>query len=372
MGGVASSATASPDLILPNELEETEVRPIAVGAACGAGWVELAQDADGDGWVTLEARRCVQAAGTVAGFIAADSALGVDCDDTRADVQELRRWDADGDGYYGSARCDAANGADAGASIAWEAGSPTDCDDADALVQRWSYVDRDGDGHQDDDETRCAAAGDGLPPADALGLDCDPDDPARQRWIGVDSDGDGYSAWSGATCVSAAAAEAQTAPPSAVDGVDCDDRNASVNPSAIETWFDGQDSNCDGRDDPHCAGVVALPSEPLPIYAECGTLPDLALVLLGCRHTSPAGFVTTTFVQLLNHGGADWSGPVTLRWETPVSGSQALDVQLPAGEAGVPVEVQVPTNAVDVWIEPGGVPECRVENNFSSEVRRFP
>jgi len=375
----ASTASAEPvtstfeatDLVLDPTPVQVMIQPVVPGTVCSAGWVELAQDADGDCWTTLDAYRSVQASQTVDGFIPAESSLGVDCDDTRADLQELRRADADGDGFYGVARCVAADGDDAGMSVAWEAGQPTDCDDADAGVQRWRYVDTDGDSFQDDDQTRCVAAGEGLDPTEARGLDCDATDPGRQVWLGVDADGDGYFAQAGAACVGAAEVEAQAPSETPPTAPDCDDGNAATNPGAVEAWFDGVDSNCDGRDDPRCAGVVTPPSEPLPVYAECEALPDLALVLLGCRRDSAAGFATT-FVQLLNYGGADWSGPLTLRWETPVSGSQPLDVQLPAGEAGVPFEVAVPINVVDVWIEPGGVPECRVENNFSSEVIRLP
>ncbi len=34
-----------------------------------------------------------------------------------------------------------------------------------------------------------------------------------------------------------------------VGGTDCDDTDASVNPAATETWYDGVDSDCDGADD---------------------------------------------------------------------------------------------------------------------------
>ena len=32
-------------------------------------------------------------------------------------------------------------------------------------------------------------------------------------------------------------------------GDDCDDSDASINPSVADAWYDGIDSNCDGKDD---------------------------------------------------------------------------------------------------------------------------
>ena len=81
--------------------------------------------------------------------------------------------------------------------------SGMDCDDSDASI---GSIDEDGDGALD-----CT-------------VDCDPTDPALNT---DDLDGDGYS-----TC-----------------SEDCDDNDASVHPNAVDTWYDGLDSNCDGADD---------------------------------------------------------------------------------------------------------------------------
>lgn len=62
----------------------------------------------------------------------------------------------------------------------------------------------------------------------------DPDEPVVEVLLSgsvlVDVDGDGFDR------------------PEA-GGTDCDDQDASVNPDAAETWYDGIDSNCDGAND---------------------------------------------------------------------------------------------------------------------------
>lgn len=78
-----------------------------------------------------------------------------------------------------------------------------DCDDSDASI-----------GNLDEDE-------DGSPDCSA---DCDPGDALLNTH---DLDGDGFS-----TCAG-----------------DCDDTDANVYPGAVDAWYDGVDSNCDGADD---------------------------------------------------------------------------------------------------------------------------
>lgn len=162
---------------------------------------------------------------------------GEDCDDADPHTSpQTSEWvtgcytDADGDGY----------GDDAPTGLGVDAG--TDCDDADPLVAPWRtehvpgcYLDADGDGFGEDAP---------LSPDITPGSDCD--DTNARTYDGAarfeprtactrDVDGDGYG---------------DAAPPVGVDaGEDCDDVLADVHPRAVDAWYDGVDSNCDGVDD---------------------------------------------------------------------------------------------------------------------------
>lgn len=97
-----------------------------------------------------------------------------------------------------------------------------DCDDGDAHVSPAQ-------------EERC----------DGLDNDCDEavdEDAADAPAWYVDADGDGHGAGSPVL--------ACTAPAGHVAGADdCDDLTASTHPGAVESWYDGDDSDCDGADD---------------------------------------------------------------------------------------------------------------------------
>ena len=136
-------------------------------------------------------------------------------------------------------------------------------DDEGAGAVTW-YVDGDGDGYGVDEVVSCAkpdgAVADGgdcndgnvdVHPGAAErcdGLDQDCDDKVDEGLDAVvqypDADGDGYGddAVSETRCVSAGDAWA-------VEGGDCDDAEAAVNPSATEAPYDGVDADCDGSDD---------------------------------------------------------------------------------------------------------------------------
>ena len=64
---------------------------------------------------------------------------------------------------------------------------------------------------------------------------------ATETWY-TDADGDGWGVGTGSEAC------AQPEGSSAVTG-DCDDQEASVNPDAQETWYDGVDGDCDGSND---------------------------------------------------------------------------------------------------------------------------
>ena len=102
-----------------------------------------------------------------------------------------------------------------------------DCDDNDAVMPN---QDADCDGFlssEDCDETNSSMPAndvdcDGIPTAD----DCDDDDPVIIATNTNDADCDGFAT---------------------ID--DCDDTNFAINPNAVDTWYDGIDSNCDGLSD---------------------------------------------------------------------------------------------------------------------------
>jgi hypothetical protein len=107
--------------------------------------------------------------------------------------------------------------------VGWAA-QAGDCDDEDALVhpnanEVCDDLDNDCDGVVDGDGAQDAG-------------DCH-----------ADEDGDGF----GLRTVSL---QACTCPPgtSPVSG-DCDDSDAAIHPAAADTWYDGIDADCDGRDD---------------------------------------------------------------------------------------------------------------------------
>ncbi len=88
--------------------------------------------------------------------------------------------------------------------------------------------------------------GDGYPSTDVGGTDCNDADAsvnpdATETWYdGVDSDCDGADDYD---------QDADGHQHADHGGDDCDDTDAGVNPSATDTWYDGVDSDCDGADD---------------------------------------------------------------------------------------------------------------------------
>ena len=221
------------------------------------------------------------------------AAGGTDCDDARPTVGVLREErchngiddNCDGivdDAGVGAIRffrdaCEQPEGA---------ALSPNDCDDGDAArnpdqledcsngvdddcdgqvdeadnpLDWYPDVDRDGFGDARAVAVRTCAATDGLV---ANRTDCDDNDadayPGAPEvpYDGRDSacdggddfdlDGDGVRV-DPATAVPAVTDPTYVPPPAGMR--DCDDRDGDVNPGRPEVWYDGIDSNCDGRDD---------------------------------------------------------------------------------------------------------------------------
>ncbi|MEQ1505937.1 MAG: MopE-related protein [Myxococcota bacterium] len=196
-------------------------------------------DADGDGHGD---------ASTVVYSCERDPSLGItdgdDCDDTDANWFRDQGWyaDADGDGFGG------------GAEVAFQCTPPDDallpqqlgldCDDADADVNPAAPEVCDG---RDDD-------------CDGLTDDDDPStDPATFSAFHRDQDQDGFGA--------AVADVLQCAPDAGavVDASDCDDRDAAVNPLAVEVC-NGYDDDCDLRPDMFDASLD--PASETTFYAD--------------------------------------------------------------------------------------------------------
>ncbi len=219
-------------------------------------------------------------------FTDAECVGGSDCNDTDAaiypgatdtwydgvdsDCAADDDYDADVDGYVPDAYVgltttgvstallpggdcdDTVAGVNPGATDTWYDGVDTDCNGADDY-------DLDADGYVPDAYAGLATAyvtGSGALPAN----DCDDTDAsvnpsATDAWYdGIDqdcndaddydADADGYvpDAYSGL-------ATGGVAGTGALPANDCDDTDATINPAATDTWYDGIDQDCDGADD---------------------------------------------------------------------------------------------------------------------------
>ncbi|MDP2315278.1 MAG: MopE-related protein [Pseudomonadota bacterium] len=175
-------------------------------------------DADGDtyGDPDIATLACDAPAGTVAD--------ATDCDDADATRSPDTVWyiDYDADTFgsvdYTLSQCEIPAGYVAVA---------TDCDDASAAInpdatEVCNDLDDDCDGRTDDDDVPVSGT---------------------SVWY-VDADGDTY----GDALIYTDACDAPSG--YGADATDCDDTDPVVYPGAVEAWYDGVDSDCDGADDP--------------------------------------------------------------------------------------------------------------------------
>jgi hypothetical protein len=220
---------------------------------------------------------------SVVGCFGKDDTGGEECD-----TPSTFYLDGDGDGY--GLEDDSTEACAAPSGYAEAAG---DCDDADATVNPGAeelcneldddcdgavddeptdgtvyYDDLDGDGYGSDaSERSLCEASSGLvtvagdcddssaeihPEAeeicDGVDNDCDgltdgdDDDVPTQIWY-RDDDGDGYG--ENADDINASCPGSSYA----LEGGDCDDEDATINPGADEIWYDGVDQNCDEKSD---------------------------------------------------------------------------------------------------------------------------
>jgi len=195
-------------------------------------------DGDGDGYGDPGNNKtaCSQPSGRVADNSDCDDANpavnqaadelcdGIDNDcDTRIDPDDsvdAQSWhlDDDGDGFGDMVATVQACTLPSGASS-----DNTDCDDSDAAVNP-----------------------DGVETCNGIDDDCDtivdPDDSVGAPSWFPDADDDGYGdvVALGTSCVQPEGTSA--------DPTDCDDTDPSVNPEAVEIWYDSIDQDCDGND----------------------------------------------------------------------------------------------------------------------------
>ena len=179
-------------------------------------------------------------------------AIDNNCDDTIDDV------DLDADGFTdiecvdGSDCDDTYNTIFPGATDTWYDGIDQDCDNADDY-------DADADGYVEDAYAGLVTRG--VPGTGSLPAgECDDTNPtvnpgATDTWYdGIDQDCDGADDYDAdvdgyVQDIHLGLPTTYVSGSGALPDGDCDDTVTSVNPAATDTWYDGIDQDCDGRDD---------------------------------------------------------------------------------------------------------------------------
>ncbi len=157
------------------------------------------------------------------------------------------------------------------------------------------------------------------------GYDCAPDNPLLSQWVSQDADADGYFGPGELNC------SGESVPPGYAAGIsydDCDDSSASVFPGAPDTWGDGIDSDCDGRDAPSCA--VLDSGAHIATHADtdnrCDAAPNLRLAqTVMCPGAARGDF--RVYILVSNTGGVASSEATVLSWTTDSGASGEVTIE---------------------------------------------
>jgi uncharacterized delta-60 repeat protein len=241
------------------------------------------QDGDGYGYANNSTQACSQPAGYVSN--------SSDCDDNNANLHPNTIWfkDADFDGFYpaGGSQVSCGNpfapnnatyvaipGGDCNDTNPFiHPGAPLNCNngqdnDCSGNIEKWAYTDVDGDRYAPNSTSSCVDVVN-FPGRITVGYelgtnDCNdnnasiyPGAPLNcnngqdndcsgnvEKWAYTDQDGDRYAPNSTSSCVDVVNFPGKITVGYELGTNDCNDNNASINPSAADNTCDGIDNNC--------------------------------------------------------------------------------------------------------------------------------